>query len=114
MTIYLATAPKSNAAYRALHAALEAARRTPAAPVPLHIRNAPTRLMKELGYHEGYRYAHDYDEGVVEQQHLPDELSGARFYEPGEAGREKAIRERLDHWERLRQQRHGHAEPGDG
>jgi putative ATPase len=114
MTVYLAAAPKSNAAYRALHAALDAARRTPAAPVPLHIRNAPTRLMKELGYHEGYRYAHDYDEGVVQQQHLPDELSGARFYEPGEAGREKAIRERLDHWERLRQQRHGHAEPGDG
>lgn len=103
-TVYLATAPKSNASYRALHAALDAARRTPAAPVPLHIRNAPTRLMKELGYHEGYRYAHDYDQSVVDQQHLPDELRGARFYEPGEQGREKAIRERLDHWQRVRKQ----------
>jgi putative ATPase len=103
MTVYLATAPKSNASYRALHAALDAARRTPAAPVPLHIRNAPTTLMKELGYHEGYRYAHDYDEGVVSQQHLPDELRDARFYEPGEYGFERKIRERLEHWAALRE-----------
>jgi putative ATPase len=102
MTVYLATAPKSNAAYQALHRALEAARSTPAAAVPLHIRNAPTRLMKDLGYHEGYRYAHDYDEGVVDQQHLPDELVGTRFYTPGDYGFEKKIRERLDHWQRLR------------
>jgi putative ATPase len=103
MTIYLATAPKSNASYRALNAALDAARRTPAAPVPLHIRNAPTRLMKELGYHEGYRYAHDYEGGAVDQQHLPDELRGARFYEPGSYGFEKEIRRRLAWWDRLRQ-----------
>jgi putative ATPase len=102
MTVYLATAPKSNASYRALHAALDAARSTPAAPVPLQIRNAPTQLMKDLGYHEGYRYAHDYDEGAVAQQHLPDELVGSRFYTPGEYGFEKKIRERLDHWQRLR------------
>jgi putative ATPase len=102
MTVYLATAPKSNACYRALNAALEAARRTPAAPVPMHIRNAPTRLMKELGYHEGYRYAHDYEGGAVEQQHLPDELAGERFYEPGQYGFEKEIRKRLDWWERIR------------
>jgi putative ATPase len=103
MTVYLATAPKSNASYRALNAALEAARRTPAAPVPLHIRNAPTRLMKDLGYHEGYRYAHDHEGGVADQQHLPDELRGARFYEPGPYGFEKDIRKRLDWWDRLKQ-----------
>jgi putative ATPase len=102
MTVYLATAPKSNASYRALNAALDAARSTPAAPVPLHIRNAPTQFMKDLGYHEGYRYAHDYDEGAVNQQHLPDELVGTRFYTPGDYGFEKKIRERLDHWQRLR------------
>jgi putative ATPase len=102
MTVYLATAPKSNASYRALHAALDAARNTPAAPVPLHIRNAPTGLMKELGYNQGYRYAHDYEEGVVEQQHLPDELAGMRFYEPGEYGFEKEIRKRLEWWEKKR------------
>jgi putative ATPase len=102
MTVYLATAPKSNAAYRALHAALDAARNTPAAPVPLHIRNAPTSLMKDLGYNEGYRYAHDYEEGVVEQQHLPDELAGTRFYEPGEYGFEKEVRKRLEWWARKR------------
>jgi putative ATPase len=102
MTVYLATAPKSNAAYRALNAALDAARRTPAAPVPMHIRNAPTKLMKDLGYHAGYRYAHDYEEGVVDQQHLPDELKDEKFYEPGSYGFEKEIRKRLDWWERKR------------
>jgi putative ATPase len=104
MTVYLATAPKSNAAYRALHAAREAARATPAAPVPLHLRNAPTRLMKELGYHEGYRYAHDYEEGVVAQQHLPDELKNTRFYEPGDYGFEKEISKRLAWWEKRRRE----------
>lgn len=102
MTVYLATAPKSNATYAALNAAREAARQTPAAPVPMHIRNAPTGLMKELGYGSGYRYAHDHDEGVIDQQHLPDELRGTRFYEPGAYGFEKEIRKRLEWWERKR------------
>jgi putative ATPase len=102
MTVYLATAPKSNAAYRALHAALDAARRTPAAPVPLHIRNAPTRLMQDLGYHEGYRYAHDYEDSFVPQQHLPDELRDSRFYEPGTLGFEKEVRKRIEYWEQRR------------
>jgi putative ATPase len=104
MTIYLATAPKSNAAYRALNAALEAARRTPAAPVPLHIRNAPTDLMKELGYQQGYQYAHDHEEGVIRQQHLPDQLQDQRFYQPGAYGFEKEVRKRLDWWEQKRRQ----------
>jgi putative ATPase len=104
MTIYLATAPKSNATYRALQAALEAARATPAASVPLHIRNAPTSLMKDLGYSQGYRYAHDYEGSFAPQEHLPDELRGTRFYEPGTLGFEKDVRKRIEYWDRLRRE----------
>lgn len=103
MTIYLATAPKSNRSYRALSAAMEAARTTPAAPVPLHIRNAPTKLMKELGYHEGYRYAHDAEEGYIPQEYLPDVLRGTEFYEPGPFGYEKEIAKRLAWWRGIRE-----------
>jgi putative ATPase len=102
MTIYLATAPKSNSAKVALGAAMEAARETPAAPVPLHIRNAPTPLMKELGYHRGYRYAHDSPEAYVPQEYLPDELRGVAFYIPGAFGHEKKIAERLEWWAKLK------------
>jgi putative ATPase len=102
MTIYLATAPKSNSVKRALDAALGAARETPAAPVPLHIRNAPTKLMKELGYHAGYRYAHDDPAAYLPQEYLPDEVAGAVFYEPGPFGHEKRIAERLEWWAKLR------------
>jgi putative ATPase len=104
MTVYLATAPKSNASYRALHAAIEAARSTPAAAVPMHIRNAPTKLMKDLGYHEGYRYAHDYEDSFVPQQHLPDELKGTRFYQPGALGFEKDVARRIEYWDKLRRE----------
>jgi putative ATPase len=102
MTIYLATAPKSNSAKVALGAAMEAARETPAAPVPLHIRNAPTPLMKELGYHKGYRYAHDSPDAYIAQEYLPDELRNATFYTPGSFGQEKKIAERLEWWARLK------------
>jgi putative ATPase len=102
MTIYLATAPKSNSAKAALGAAMEAARETPAAPVPLHIRNAPTPLMKELGYHRGYRYAHDSPDAYLPQEYLPDELRGATFYTPGTFGHEKKIAERLEWWAKLK------------
>ncbi len=102
MTIYLATAPKSNAGYAALHAALDAARRTPAAPVPLHIRNAPTALMKDLGYHEGYRYAHDSPEHYIPQEYLPDELRGERFYRPGPFAYERDIAKRLEWWAKIK------------
>jgi putative ATPase len=102
MTIYLATAPKSNSAKVALGAALEAARETPAAPVPLHIRNAPTPLMKELGYHKGYRYAHDSAEAYLPQEYLPDALRGQTFYTPGAFGHEKRIAERLQWWAKLK------------
>jgi putative ATPase len=104
MTIYLATAPKSNSAKTALGAALEAAQETPAAPVPLPIRNAPTPLMKELGYHQGYRYAHDSPEAYLPQEYLPDELRGTTFYTPGTMGHEKKIAERLEWWARLKSQ----------
>ena len=102
MIVYLATAPKSNSAKRALGAALEAAQQHPAEPVPLHIRNAPTPLMKELGYHEGYRYAHDAPEAYIPQEYLPDSLRGAQFYEPGRFGFEKEIAKRIAWWEELK------------
>jgi len=104
MTIYLATAPKSNSSYRGLNAALEAARRTPAAPVPMHIRNAPTKLMKDLGYHAGYRYAHDSPDHYIPQEYLPDEVRGESFYEPGPFAYEREIAKRLSWWARLREQ----------
>jgi putative ATPase len=102
MTIYLATAPKSNSAKRALDAALEAARETPAEPVPLHIRNAPTPLMKELAYGEGYQYAHDAPEAYIPQEYLPERLRGAVLYEPGRFGFEREITKRLTWWADLK------------
>jgi putative ATPase len=92
---YLATAPKSNASYAGIDAALAEVRKSGALPVPLHIRNAPTRLMKELGYHKGYQYAHDYDEGYTAQSYLPERLEGKRFYAPRGHGYEKTINERM-------------------
>src|SRR5690242_20871420 len=102
MVIYLATAPKSNRSYQGLNAAMEAARETPAAQVPLHIRNAPTRLMKELGYHEGYQYAHSVPEAYIPQEYLPEELRGRTFYEPGPFGFEKEVAKRLQWWADLK------------
>ena len=83
-------------------AALEAARESPAEGVPLHIRNAPTALMKELGYHKGYQYAHDAAEAYIPQEYLPDSLRGHGLYEPGPFGFEKEIAKRLAWWEELR------------
>jgi putative ATPase len=102
MVIYLATAPKSNSSKVALDAAMDAAREHPAAPVPLHIRNAPTRLMKELGYHEGYQYAHAVPEAYIPQEYLPESLAGSSFYAPGPFGFEQEIAKRLAWWEELR------------
>jgi putative ATPase len=96
--VYLATAPKSNAVYGAFGAALEAAREHPAEPVPLHIRNAQTKLMKDIGYGEGYRYDHAEGGHAAGQEYLPDALRGVRWYEPGNAGYEKTIAERLAWW----------------
>ena len=92
---YLATAPKSNASYLGIDQALAEVRRSGALPVPMHIRNAPTSLMKNLGYGKGYRYPHDYG-GYVAQGYLPDEIAGKHFYEPKESGYEKSIKERME------------------
>ena len=107
MTIYLATAPKSNSAKEALGAAMEAAQQTPAAPVPLHIRNAPTKLMKELGYHRGYKYAHDSPDAYLPQEYLPDELRGSEFYTPRQMGFEREIAKRIEWWANLRRKSEG-------
>lgn len=93
---YLATAPKSNASYIGIDEALAEVRKSGALPVPLHVRNAPTRLMKDLGYHKGYKYAHDYKEGFVEQEYLPDQLTGKKYYRPAGHGYEKYINERME------------------
>lgn len=79
-TVYLATSPKSNSAYLAVDEALACVRKTGNQPVPLHLRNAPTQLMKSLGYHDGYKYAHDFPDHFVEQQYLPDQLKNSRFW----------------------------------
>ena len=92
-TTYLATAPKSNAAYAAMKAALTDVKQRGPLPVPLHLRNAPTALMKGLGYSKGYQYAHDYAGARIDQQHLPDELKSRRYYQPSDRGYEKKIQE---------------------
>jgi putative ATPase len=100
--IYLATAPKSNAVYAAYNQAAEDALQQIADPVPLHIRNAPTRLMKELDYGKGYRYAHDEKEGVADMDCLPASLQGKTYYQPTNRGFEEEVRKRLETWRRLR------------
>jgi len=97
-TIYLATAPKSNSAYKAIDKALEFVRSSRDEPVPQHLRNAPTRLMKDLGFGEGYEYPHDKPGHFVQADNLPEAIKNARFYEPGDLGSEQAIRERLLGW----------------
>ncbi|MDZ4719138.1 MAG: replication-associated recombination protein A [Roseiflexaceae bacterium] len=93
--VYLAQAPKSNAVYRAYGAALKDVAETRNEPVPLHLRNAPTKLMKGMGYGQGYKYAHDYEEAQVDQEHFPPNLAGRRYYDPTARGFEAEIRERL-------------------
>ncbi|HEY3153436.1 MAG TPA: replication-associated recombination protein A [Candidatus Binatia bacterium] len=96
---YLASAPKSNASYKAMLAATEDVQERGALPVPFHLRNAPTPLMQKLGYGKDYKYAHNYAEHIVEQEHLPKELLGKRYYTPSDSGYEKEIKERLKFWE---------------
>jgi putative ATPase len=103
--IYLATAPKSNAVYRAYGAAAEAAERDLAEPVPLHLRNAPTKLMKQLEYGKGYRYAHDESDAVADMDCLPENLQGRKFYEPVDRGFEREIKQRLDRWSEIKKRR---------
>jgi putative ATPase len=93
--VYLATSPKSNASYMAIENAQAMVREKGDLSVPLHIRNAPTKLMKDLGYHKGYKYAHDFEGNFIKDNYLPEEIKGARFYEPGMNPREEEIRKRL-------------------
>jgi putative ATPase len=103
-TVYLAMAPKSNAVYVALDAARDDVRTRPAEPVPLHLRNAPTRLMKDLGYGKEYRYAHDAPDARVEQEHRPAALEGREYYRPTDRGLEAELGRRLAEWRRWRAQ----------
>ena len=101
-TVYLAGAPKSNRLYKGWGRALGRARETPGAPVPRHLRNAPTRLMKDLGYGKEYLYDPEQPGGVSRQRYLPDDMAGERFYEPGDTGWESDLRKRLAEWRRRR------------
>lgn len=109
-TVYLATAPKSNSAHVALTKAREDARRTPTEPVPLHLRNAATGLMKGMGYGQGYRYAHDYPGHFAPMENLPPSLRDRRYYEPSDQGYEATVAERMRVW--WRETRGDDAPPG--
>lgn len=99
--VYLAYAPKSNSIYTALAKAVQDVKKHGSLPVPLHIRNAPTTLMKKLGYGKGYKYSHQFDEHIVEQEHLPEKIRDSKYYEPTEMGFEAKVRKRF---EEIRQQ----------
>jgi putative ATPase len=100
--VYLALAPKSNAVYVAFDEARDDVRQRPAEPVPLHLRNAPTGLMRNIGYGKGYRYAHDAPDARVEQEHLPEALRGRTYYRPTDRGLEAELGRRLAEWKRWR------------
>jgi len=103
--IYLATAPKSNAVYTAYNDAAADAHREAAEPVPLHLRNAPTKLMKDLNYGKNYQYAHEEPDAIANMQCLPASLAGRKYYNPTDRGFEKEIKRRLDGWEKLKETR---------
>ncbi len=109
--VYLATAPKSNALYSAYNKVRRDIEKKGSLPVPLHIRNAPTRLMRELDYGKGYRYAHDDSEGLVDQEHLPAELSGRKYYHPTNRGYEALVKDRLTKWRRILKERKNQKQP---
>jgi putative ATPase len=103
--LYLATAPKSNAVYRAYSAAADDAQHDVADPVPLHLRNAPTKLMKDLNYAKGYRYAHDEADAIADMSCLPPALEGRQYYDPKDRGFEKEIKRRLEGWAEIKKKR---------
>jgi putative ATPase len=98
VAIYLATSPKSNASYMAINEAMALAEKTAHLPVPLHLRNAPTKLMKEIGYGKDYKYSHNYEGSFAAQNFLPDDLKGTVLYYPGGNAKEQEIRKKLQHW----------------
>jgi putative ATPase len=93
--VYLATSPKSNATYIAIDDALDLVRKTGDLPVPLHLRNSPTNLMKEIGYGKDYKYAHTYENNFINLEFLPDQIAGRKFYDPGKNAREEDTRKWL-------------------
>jgi len=103
--VYLATAPKSNAIYTAFQGVRKDVRELENLPVPLHIRNAPTPLMKDLGYGKEYKYPHDYSDHFVEEEYLPENLKGRTYYHPTEQGFEKEIKRRLEYWRKKKMER---------
>jgi putative ATPase len=105
--VYLSTAPKSNAVYKACGHVRREVEKSGSLPVPLHIRNAPTKLMKDLGYGDGYQYDHDSAQGFSGQDFLPEGLQSASFYSPRECGFEREVRKRMDYWQGLKQKRKG-------
>jgi len=106
-TVYLATAPKSNRVYEAFGRASEAAAQHPAEGVPLHLRNAPSKLMQELGYGTGYQYAHNHEYAFAPQEYLPEILRGVTWYLPTDYGYEKVVRERMEWWDQLKKRAQG-------
>ncbi len=103
--IYMASAPKSNAAYKAIGAARRAAKETGSLMPPKHILNAPTKLMKNLGYSAGYEYDHDAEDAFSGQDYFPEEMEREEFYNPPERGFERELRKRLDYWAKLREKK---------
>jgi putative ATPase len=96
--VYLATSPKSNSSYMAIWEAQELVKQTGNLPVPLHLRNAPSKLMKELGYGKNYKYAHDYEQNFVPQEFLPEQIQNKKLFEPGNNPRENEMRKNLRNW----------------
>jgi putative ATPase len=115
VAVYLATAPKSNAVYTAYREAQQAVRTHGTLPVPLHIRNAPTDLMKNLGYSKGYRYAHDFADAFTAQEYLPEDIRAHRYYHPTDRGYEKTVKQRLEGWRQMTREnrREAHGEGSD-
>ena len=107
LVVYLATAPKSNAVYTAYKSARDLAKKTSNLGVPMHIRNAPTKLMKDLGYNKDYKYSHDFDYGYHYQKYFPDQLDEIIFYTPSQFGFEKEIIKRLEWWDKLKKKQLG-------
>ena len=100
--VYLATAPKSNSIYAAYGRVNQVVKESGSLPVPFHIRNAPTKLMRDLGYGKAYKYAHNYEDAYTPQNYLPDEIKGQVFYSPTDRGAEKIIKKRLEKWRALK------------
>ena len=103
---YLASVPKSNAAYKAINEALDDVKKAPAEPVPLHLRNAPTKLMEQQGYGKDYKYPHDYPEHFVEENYLPEGKRDKIYYRPTDLGYEKTLRERLNRLWKAKRKKH--------